>query len=121
MNYPSLRFVFIASLLITVLMLTAGHCAVSKKHDNSLGVVQYDSNPLMYTAGNLADNDQAVTNVDGNLNLRVLPLDTYALWRTYGQVRWRNLSVCSDLRAQGSHLCARLRMPRAGRCAIPEA
>ena len=68
--------------LVAIVFLTAtyAHCAVSKKHDNSLGFVQYDSNPLMYMAGSLAESDGAVSNVDGNLNLRILPLGTYALF-----------------------------------------
>ncbi len=54
--------------------------AVMTKHENSLGVVQYTSNPLMYVAGSLASTSDAVANVDGNLNLRVKPLGTYMLY-----------------------------------------
>ena len=67
--------------LTIVLLLCTGlaYCSVSTKHENSLGTVMYDSNPLMYMAGSLAT-DKAVTEVDGNLNLRIKPLGTYMLY-----------------------------------------
>ena len=67
--------------LAIVLLLCTGlaYCSVSTKHENSLGTVMYDSNPLMYIAGSLAI-DKAVTEVDGNLNLRIKPLGTYMLY-----------------------------------------
>lgn len=55
---------------------TLAHGATSSRHPNSLGVIVYDSNPLIYTAGNVKQADW----VDGNLNLRFLPLGTYALY-----------------------------------------
>jgi len=54
--------------------------AVTTKHENSLGVVQYTSNPLMYQAGGVADAPNSVSNIDGNLNLRIKPLGTYMLY-----------------------------------------
>ena len=57
---------------------TLGHAATTstQRHPNSLGVVPYDSNPLVYLAGNVKSTDW----IDGNLNLRFLPLGTYALY-----------------------------------------
>ena len=40
----------------------------------------YTSNPLMYVAGSIATNQDALTNVDGNLNIRMSPLGTYMLY-----------------------------------------
>jgi hypothetical protein len=66
---------------ITILALaTFAHCAVGKQQPNSLGTVQYTTNPLMYLAANLAPNQDALTIIDGNLNLRVKPLGTYMLY-----------------------------------------
>ena len=66
-------------LCLVLVMLIPAHCAVSTKHVNSLGTVMYDTNPLMYMVGSLAT-DKAVTEVDGNLNLRIKPLGTYMLY-----------------------------------------
>ena len=57
---------------------TLGHAATSstQRHPNSLGTVSYDTNPLIYIPGNVKQADW----VDGNLNLRFLPLGTYALY-----------------------------------------
>ena len=54
--------------------------AVGTRHDNSLGVPMYTSNPLAYLAGSIATNQDALTNVDGNLNIRIKPLETYMLY-----------------------------------------
>ena len=70
----------IALAVVVILLATYAHCAVGKKHDNSLGFIQYTSNPLMYTAGSLSETQDALSTVDGNLNLRILPLGTYALY-----------------------------------------
>jgi hypothetical protein len=40
----------------------------------------YTSNPLAYLAGSIATNQDAVSNVDGNLNVRMSPLGTYMLY-----------------------------------------
>ena len=55
-------------------------CAVTTRHENSLGIPMYTSNPLMYMAGSLAMNQDAVSNIDGNLNIRISPLGTYMLY-----------------------------------------
>jgi hypothetical protein len=69
----------IVALLILGLV-AVGRCSVSKRSENSLGIVQYDSNPLMYMAATIAHTEDAVTNVDGNLNLRLKPIGTYMLY-----------------------------------------
>jgi hypothetical protein len=66
--------------LVMMLLVIAGKCAVSKPHSNSLGIPMYNTNPLMYTAGSLANTADSVSNVDGNLNLRIKPLGTYMLY-----------------------------------------
>jgi hypothetical protein len=69
------------ALVVVVLLLTsAAHCAVGKKQVNSLGSVAYTENPLMYQAGFIAQGGDAITNVDGNLNIRIKPLETYMLY-----------------------------------------
>jgi hypothetical protein len=40
----------------------------------------YTNNPLVYVAGSIATNQEAVTNVDGNLSIRMSPLGTYMLY-----------------------------------------
>lgn len=66
----------IGALLVTLLVST-GHCMAGMKHDNNLGVVQYQTNPFMYEAVNEV---LEVNNVNGNLNLRVNPIGTYMLY-----------------------------------------
>ena len=67
---------------ILILLVTCGpaHGAVTTRHENSLGIPMYVSNPLMYMAGSLATNQDAVSTVDGNLNVRINPLGTYMLY-----------------------------------------
>lgn len=67
-------------ILIVVLLNSFGHGATTSHSKNSLGVVTYDANPYMYVAGSIAHTADAVTVVDGNLNLRVKPLGTYMLY-----------------------------------------
>jgi hypothetical protein len=69
------KLVFVLFLLLTVCYGTT-----TSNSKNSLGAVQYSENPLMYLAATLAQTDGAVTNVDGNLNLRLKPLGTYMLY-----------------------------------------
>jgi hypothetical protein len=52
------------------------HGAVSKKHDNSLGVVQYQSNPYTYFEGSLVSG--AI--IEPGVNLRFQPRGTYNLF-----------------------------------------
>lgn len=63
-----------------LMVVLSGHCAVGTRHANSLGVPMYTSNPLAYLAGSIATNQDAVSNVDGNLNVRMSPLGTYMLY-----------------------------------------
>ena len=74
-----IRIFFAASVITAVLLLAnAAHCSTSgDKHPNSLGIVQYDVNPLMYEA---VQTIAEVTEVDGNMNLRVKPVGTYMLY-----------------------------------------
>ena len=73
-----IRIFFAASVITAVLLLAnAAHCSTGDKHPNSLGIVQYDVNPLMYEA---VQTIAEVTEVDGNMNMRVKPVGTYMLY-----------------------------------------
>lgn len=52
--------------------------AVGKKHENSIGSVMYQSNPMSYIAGSV----RAVSYVDGGkaISVRVQPIGTYSLY-----------------------------------------
>ena len=72
--------IFFAAFVITgaLLLVNAAHCSTSgEKHPNSLGIVQYDVNPLMYEA---VQTIAEVTEIDGNMNLRIKPVGTYMLY-----------------------------------------
>jgi hypothetical protein len=71
----------IALALFTLSILLAclcgfSHAAVSKKHDNSLGVVQYQTNPYTYFEGALISG--AI--IEPGVNLRFQPRGTYGLF-----------------------------------------
>lgn len=71
----------IALILFVLAVLTIGltgfaHGAVSKKHDNSLGVVQYQNNPFTYFEGSLVSG----ATIDSAVNLRFSPRQTYGLF-----------------------------------------
>ena len=71
---------FVASVITAVLLLAnAAHCqpVTTKPQTNSLGVLQYNDNPLMYEA---VQTIAEVTEVDGNMNMRVKPVGTYMLY-----------------------------------------
>jgi hypothetical protein len=75
-----IRIFFAASVITAVLLLAnAAHClpVTTKPQTNSLGVLQYNDNPLMYEA---VQTIAEVTGVDGNMNLRVKPVGTYMLY-----------------------------------------
>ena len=74
-----IRIFFAASVITAVLLLAnAAHCSTAgDKHPNSLGIVQYDVNPLMYEA---VQTIAEVTEIDGNMNLRIKPVGTYLLY-----------------------------------------
>jgi hypothetical protein len=75
-----IRIFFFAAVITSLLFLAnAAHCqpTTTKPQTNSLGVVQYNDNPLMYEA---VQTIAEVTEVDGNLNLRVKPVGTYMLY-----------------------------------------
>ena len=75
-----IRIFFAASVITAVLILAnAAHCqpVTTKPQTNSLGVLQYNDNPLMYEA---VQTIAEVTEVDGNMNLRVKPVGTYMLY-----------------------------------------
>ena len=71
--------VFFAAFVITgaLLLVNAAHCSTGDKHPNSLGTLSYNDNPLMYEA---VQTIAEVTEVDGNMNLRVKPVGTYMLY-----------------------------------------
>lgn len=71
----------IALILFTLAVLLIGftgfaHGAVSKKHGNSLGVVQYQSNPFTYIEGSISNASLVGTGV----NLRLQPRGVYSLF-----------------------------------------
>ena len=70
----------IALVLVVATIATTAHCAVGKQRPNTLGFVAYETNPYIYLAGNLATEPGAVSEVDGNLNLRIKPTGTYMLY-----------------------------------------
>jgi hypothetical protein len=74
-----IRVFFAASVITAVLLLAnAAHCSTAgDKHPNSLGTLSYNDNPLMYEA---VQTIAEVTEVDGNMNLRVKPVGTYMLY-----------------------------------------
>ena len=75
-----IRIFFIAAIITAVLLLAnAAHCqpVTTKPQTNSLGVLQYNDNPLMYEA---VQTIAEVTEVDGNMNMRVKPVGTYMLY-----------------------------------------
>jgi hypothetical protein len=72
--------VFIVLTLLLLLIATPSHGVISKPHSNSLGTPMYTENPLMYKAGSFVTNSNAVSVIDGNLNLRIRPMGTYMLF-----------------------------------------
>ena len=73
-----IRIFFVASVITAVLLLAnAAHCSTTKPQTNSLGVLQYNDNPLMYEA---VQTIAEVTEIDGNMNLRIKPVGTYMLY-----------------------------------------
>ena len=73
-----IRIFFAASVITAVLLLAnAAHCSTGDKHPNSLGTLSYNDNPLMYEA---VQTIAEVTEIDGNMNLRVKPVGTYMLY-----------------------------------------
>ena len=75
-----IRIFFAASVITAVLLLAnAAHCqpVTTKPQTNSLGVLQYNDNPYIYEA---VQTIAEVTEVDGNMNLRVKPVGTYMLY-----------------------------------------
>ena len=80
-NVEGLAFaIFVIIMLALLLVATPSHGAISKPHSNSIGVPMYSENPLMYQAGSLSTGPDAASVVDGNLNLRIRPMDTYMLF-----------------------------------------
>jgi hypothetical protein len=73
-----IRILFAAAVITSVLLLAnAAHCTTTKPQTNSLGVIQYNDNPYIYEA---VQTIAEVTEVDGNMNLRVKPVGTYMLY-----------------------------------------
>jgi hypothetical protein len=71
----------IALVLFLLAVLTIGftafaHGAVGKKHDNSLGVIQYQTNPFSYVEGSISN----VSLVGTGTNLRLQPRGVYSLF-----------------------------------------
>jgi hypothetical protein len=48
-----------------------------QKHDNGLGVIMQNDNPYIYEA---VQTIAEVTEIDGNMNMRVKPVGTYMLY-----------------------------------------
>lgn len=62
--------------VMLVICTSFSHAAISKKHDNSLGVVQYQTNPLTYLEGSLVSG----VVIEPGVNLRFQPRGTYSLF-----------------------------------------
>ena len=66
-------------LIILAAFVASGRCAVSKKpNGNSLGVVQYQNNPLTYKEGNIVE--AAYVSSDKAVVIRIQPRGTYGLF-----------------------------------------
>jgi hypothetical protein len=73
-----IKIMLIAAIITSALLLaTAAHCSTTKPQTNSLGIVQYNENPYIYEA---VQTIAEVTEVDGNMNLRIRPVGTYMLY-----------------------------------------
>jgi len=73
-----IRIFFFAAVITSLLLLAnAAHCSTTKPQTNSLGIVQYNENPYIYEA---VQTIAEVTEIDGNLNMRVKPVGTYMLY-----------------------------------------
>jgi hypothetical protein len=71
--------VFLLLVLALFLLLEAeSQGAVSKKHDNSIGSLMYEDNPMSYVAGSV----RSIAYVDGGkaISVRVQPIGTYSLY-----------------------------------------
>jgi hypothetical protein len=70
--------VWIAIAILLMCVVATAHCAVSKKHENSIGSVMYMDNPMTYKAGSVRN----VAYVDGGsaIVVRVQPIGTYGLF-----------------------------------------
>jgi hypothetical protein len=65
------------TVIVLLVLAKAGRCSTTKPQSNSLGVLQYNDNPYIYEAvGQLIE----VTEVEGNMNLRIKPIGTYLLY-----------------------------------------
>ena len=73
----------VALVAVIFLLTSTAHCAVTTRHENSLGIPMYTSNPLMYQMGNITE----ASDVEGSLNLRFKPFGTYVLYD-------ENLLIC---------------------------
>ena len=75
-----IRIFFAVAVITAVLLLAnAAHCSTPtiQKHDNGLGVIMQNDNPYVYEA---VQTIAEVTEVDGNMNMRVKPVGTYMLY-----------------------------------------
>jgi hypothetical protein len=63
-------------LILTLLGAKGAFGAVSKKHDNSLGVVMQQTNPYTYLEGHVSD----FSDVGQGINLRIQPRGMYSLF-----------------------------------------
>jgi hypothetical protein len=66
----------VALTIVVFILASTAHCAVGKKHDNSLGVVMEFDNVFTYKAGSVV----AVAYVDGGIVVRMQPLGMYSLY-----------------------------------------
>lgn len=71
----------IALILFTLSVMLAlltgfAHGAVGKKHENSLGVIQYQNNPYTYLEASLVSG----ATIDSGVNLRFQPRGTYGIF-----------------------------------------
>ena len=63
---------------VVLALLSIAHCTTTVKHENSMGFVQYTTNPFTYVVGNMSEGFD-IENGKG-LVVRIQPAGTYALF-----------------------------------------
>lgn len=73
---------FSAAITVFVLIIAAlpSHCSTTKSHTNSLGTVQYQSNPMSYIAGAVVSASYVGSRDNYGVDVRVQPIGTYGLY-----------------------------------------
>lgn len=72
----AIALIFFVLAVLAIGFVGFAHGAISKRHDNNLGVVQYQTNPFTYFEGSLVSG----ATIDSAVNLRFSPRQTYGLF-----------------------------------------